>query len=412
MGVDLNWTDMPASKLDEKLDAALTFSQGVPGAEYPVDPSNLSEWTDTKESLVQAFPKGKEPEDLTILRLLFFGGIPSALNPMRAFSDVQRTVKEIAQNYVNGHEYSYGVDKNARSAIHFRVLGVYNFNGSPLIALAYDADNSRKLHKTDKFINARVKAGAREIARINCTLAEQALLKRVLHFNSKRVAKSYLPPLAPEEDRYALSIFLPLEELKQEQLGVLMANDGCHMCWGPANPGRYCKTCNAVKYCGRSCHRAHQKVHKHFDERMKGGTWTDATFNFDPALDGGRMLADSPDRVNDIGASRQPSLSPPNLHGDNATLIKIQRPPSAPINDTDSEISEDDDLRLLIHDRFRTFKGYVSKKDNLEFWEAAIKLLPEPGLKNEAGVYRFAKRTGDWRLSACLDREPLGGPMW
>ncbi|KZV68069.1 hypothetical protein PENSPDRAFT_634839 [Peniophora sp. CONT] len=409
MGVDsLGSTKIPTSVLEDKLNRALSLAERVPefsDSEHPIDPSKLPAWTNTKD-LGSLFPGGTNPGDLATVRAMFRGRIPTILSSVRAFSDVQRTVKEIAQNYVDGHEYSYIRDEHDRSAIHFRVLGIYELNETPLVSLAYETDNTRHLYKTNDFIDARVKAGARNIARITCTLEEQALLRHLLHLNSTRVAPGYQPRLERAEDRYTTSFLLPLAELSQAQIGRLSSNDGCHVCWAPASSGRYCTSCNMVKFCGRNCQRGDQKIHKDFDARMKGGTWTDATFVVNPVIDGKQMFTATINHSS--GQLSEPSKSldaPENVHGDNATLVKIQRPLAKPeTND------ENDAACMLVYDRYRTFTGHIFKKDNPELWGKAMKLMPYGS--ESVRVYRFAKRTGDWTLSVCLDREPFGKPVW
>ena len=136
---------------------------------------------------------------------------------------------------------------------------------------------------------------------------------------------------------------------------------------------------------------------------MKGGTWTEATFIVNPVINGKQLLTATFNHSS--GEIFEPNRSPDppvNLHGDNATLIKIQRPLVSPEND--------DDACMLVYDQFRTFSGHVFKKDNPKFWEEAMRVMAEDS--ENAKVYRFAKRTGDWKLSVCLDRTPFGNPVW
>lgn len=145
-------------------------------------------------------------------------------------------------------------------------------------------------------------------------------------------------------------------------------------------------------------------MHKEFDARMRGGKWLDATFVVNPVLNGQQTFTATIDNSSGEVSAPGTSLGTPiNVHADNATLIKIQRPLNTPEAD-------DDEACMLVYDRYRTFTGHIFAKDNPIFWEEALRLIPFDS--DEVRVYRFAKRAGDWTLSVCLDREPFGNPIW
>lgn len=104
-------------------------------------------------------------------------------------------------------------------------------------------------------------------------------------------------------------------------------------------------------------------------------------------------------------ANRLNSLQPPpDVHGDRAFLLKIQyvRP------STDKGAL--DLAQYVVCDRQRTFEGYL-RSNGSPSWSTVVKQIP-PLAMNEK-LYRWAKRSGDWELSICLDREPGGGtPSW
>ena len=87
-----------------------------------------------------------------------------------------------------------------------------------------------------------------------------------------------------------------------------------------------------------------------------------------------------------------------NIHGDRPFLVKLQRPASL----ADAEQGR---LGLMVYDRGRSVKGYIMMKGNEEFWNQAVAQMPYGSVI--AKVYRWAQRTGDWKLSVCVDREPL-----
>ena len=69
---------------------------------------------------------------------------------------------------------------------------------------------------------------------------------------------------------------------------------------------------------------------------------------------------------------------------------------------------------MLIYDRQRSFKeAYFVLADDPPTHSAVLAEIRGPrggydGLK----MYRWAKRTGDYQLSVCLDREPAAPILW
>ena len=100
----------------------------------------------------------------------------------------------------------------------------------------------------------------------------------------------------------------------------------------------------------------------------------------------------------------QPSDSeaPPNDHGDNLFLIKMQvglgaAPPQ----------------HMMLYDRKRSFQlWWFRAQDPATFDEFYAEMDGPRGGYGGLKMYRWAKRTGDWELSICLDREPLTDTKW
>lgn len=97
---------------------------------------------------------------------------------------------------------------------------------------------------------------------------------------------------------------------------------------------------------------------------------------------------------------------PPNVHTDKIFLVKMQP----------SLVPKSASLRphMLIYDRQKSFQMYATKNDeNSEVYKRFEEEVTGPrggyrGLK----MYRWAKRTGEWELSVCLDKEPQEAIQW
>ena len=99
-----------------------------------------------------------------------------------------------------------------------------------------------------------------------------------------------------------------------------------------------------------------------------------------------------------------PDTSKPSLNvwGNKLFLVKIQigldvMPPS----------------NMLLYDRKRSFKVFMVPQDDTARFSAFFLEMTGPrggheGLK----MYRWARRTGDWEFSICLDRAPSADTKW
>lgn len=98
---------------------------------------------------------------------------------------------------------------------------------------------------------------------------------------------------------------------------------------------------------------------------------------------------------NDINPD--PERKPRNAHGNKLFLIKLQLAPD----------------NMLIYDRQRTFQVYFLKDKNPVIFRKFQREMEGPrGGYYGRKMYRWAKRTGDWELSVCLDKEPQEEIKW
>ena len=100
----------------------------------------------------------------------------------------------------------------------------------------------------------------------------------------------------------------------------------------------------------------------------------------------------------------QPSDSeaPPNDHGDNLFLVKMQ-----------VGVGAASPQHMMLYDRKRSFQLFFHRTGDPALFEDFHGEMCGPrgghgGLK----MYRYAKRTGDWELSVCLDRAPTADVKW
>lgn len=102
---------------------------------------------------------------------------------------------------------------------------------------------------------------------------------------------------------------------------------------------------------------------------------------------------------------RRPSKAtdpPPNVHGDKAFIVKLQRPLVHP--------RDEGQMTMLVYDQDRTLQGHITATDNPQVWREALQLMPFGSSISK--VYCWAKRCADWQLSLCLDREVGTAPHW
>ena len=96
------------------------------------------------------------------------------------------------------------------------------------------------------------------------------------------------------------------------------------------------------------------------------------------------------------------SQAPPNDHGDNLFLIKMQvglgaAPPQ----------------HMMLYDRKRSFQLFFHRAgDPALFEDFHGEMCGQRGGHGGLKMYRYAKRTGDWELSVCLDRAPTADVKW
>ena len=94
-------------------------------------------------------------------------------------------------------------------------------------------------------------------------------------------------------------------------------------------------------------------------------------------------------------------VPPVNIWGNKLFLVKIQPTMSG------------SPTHMMLYDRKRSFQVFFVREDDTVNFAAFLEEVRGPraemkGLK----MYRWARRTGDWEFSVCLDRAPAVDTKW
>ena len=89
--------------------------------------------------------------------------------------------------------------------------------------------------------------GLSSLRDINATLSEQKLLLKLFKMNAALVPQGFKVDRTPTEDRYELSVLLPLGPLEFDAVARLTSNFGCAVCGKKASSR--CSQCQSVSYC-------------------------------------------------------------------------------------------------------------------------------------------------------------------
>ncbi|KAF9004444.1 hypothetical protein BDZ89DRAFT_1080551, partial [Hymenopellis radicata] len=254
------------------------------------------------------------------------------------------------------------------------------------------------------------------VSRINATVEEQALFRKLLAENARRVSVSFNPKKESYEKTFRPSFVVPIGPINQIDIGRLTYNTGCEIC-GNKTTSR-CSQCQSASYCGPVCQKAHWPEHRAMCKSLKGGTWQTIKFHTNIRVDG-QLLTCA--HINHHGpvdytieAKSDEIEVPVNVHGDQAFLIKLQRRLSEqemtlPFVSPESR-KADGYQSILVYDRQRSFRAHVWDFTNEGVYEKVLgHIWAEESQKK---MYRWAKRVGDHELSVCLDRSPVPVPTW
>lgn len=263
------------------------------------------------------------------------------------------------------------------------------------------------------------------LVNIKATPLEQKLLLRLLAINGKLLSQTYKPKKESTEQSFKASFLLPLGPLSYDDISKLNSDPGCVLC-GKKTTSR-CSQCQSVAYCGSGarlpclyctmfwhsprlfadCQKADWPHHKPVCRSLNGGTWRTTRFvTVVPGTEGlytarWNKFSTPADLVANATQEADPSAVPPNPHGGRLFLVKLQAPLTG-LFDT-----------IMVYDRQRSIQGYFMLDDNAEVYPEMISEMQGPrGGHGGVKMYRWAKRSSDWELSICMDREPLTDIKW
>lgn len=140
---------------------------------------------------------------------------------------------------------------------------------------------------------------------------------------------------------------------------------------------------------------------------LNGGTWRTARFvTVVPGTEGLYTAKwnkfNSPADVMATAAQEvDPSAVPPNPHGNRLFLVKLQAPLTGLF------------ASIMVYDRQRSIQGYFMLDDNPQVYPEMLREMRGPrGGHGGVKMYRWAKRSSDWELSICMDKEPQADIKW
>ncbi|KZV68070.1 hypothetical protein PENSPDRAFT_687544 [Peniophora sp. CONT] len=390
--------EMPIETLKKKLSTALTLCQALSDSDLDwFDFGMLRAWKG-KTLLTDAFTpranaakgnakrgsRGKSSNQVTS---------PAAEDTSDGLKQI---IMHVARGYDEGHRRCV-MQATGQKKICLRILDVHKYKDIPIVTLIYTDDEDYTAARTANSTNAPFDTDADDAYKIECAIEGQTLFHRLLELNSKRLPDELKTKLKYDEEGCNASFLVPVTSLKLDQITKLATTPRCELC------GRLCSLCQTVSYCDQDAQRLHWQEHSSSCKGVQGGSWIDATFTENPIIDGEQKYTAIINHRSNKASRANGSLAPPsNVHGDKTFIVKIQRPLIM--------TGADDFLSMLVYDRNRTFTGHISSKENPGFWTAALEQMRAGSQKVK--IYRNAKRSGDWTLSICLDREPAEVPKW
>ncbi|KAJ3542898.1 hypothetical protein NM688_g5924 [Phlebia brevispora] len=388
--------------LRQRLKQALNGSQDAANTIHKpdLDISKLPAWP-SGCSVYEATIRGDLNEALKIASARSRGGndpFPLYDNP---FMDLRQTVMSVAKNWDGGLKSNVVQDQShQKCAINLRVVSVYKLDDkTPILLVLYMITTAEDPWPGVRWVQEQQRRDG-FIPNISATEIELKMLAHLLSMNEKVLPAAVKLKKLPAEKGFKASFLLPLGPLSFEDVGKLNLDVlGCPVCGSKAS--KRCAKCQMVMYC--KCQRADWPEHKKSCLSFKGGTWVTIPFTTkNPYGDFGYTA-----NVNRFNTSRRDETSrladgpPDNIHENNPFLIKLQ---IGGIKDIGN---------FLIYDRQRSFQVNFIQTANREVFQKLKDEAEGPrggplGLK----MYRWAKRTGDFELSVCLDRAPQEEIKW
>ncbi|KAI0752537.1 hypothetical protein C8Q80DRAFT_1267075 [Daedaleopsis nitida] len=328
------------------------------------------------------------------------------------FMDLRQTVMGIGNFLDNGAKWCYLEDKDEQCALNIRMVSVHEINAeTPAIVVMYRAyGRSTALQGVDWLFDQADRNPAQlgdTLLKVHATPLEQKLLLRVLKQNAGLIPPDVRVHKQPGEREFDVSVLLPVGPLEFDALSKLNSKTCCAVCGRPAE--HRCSQCQSVSYCRPKCQKTDWPEHKAFCRSLQGGRWVTLRTRSGPEGMEDMYIALLNHRSStsrsllDMAPTKiDPSAPPPDIWGTRLFLVKIQ------VALTTVRRSE-----FLLYDRKRSFKVFAYQADQRgAFGELDEEMVGPRGGYGGAKMYRWAKRTGDWEFSICVDREPQTDMRW
>ncbi|KAH9925047.1 uncharacterized protein BXZ73DRAFT_91190 [Epithele typhae] len=329
------------------------------------------------------------------------------------FADLRQTTMALA-NIIDAGRSTAHVGSSAEDCgVNVRIVSVVEVNEhTPAIVVLYRDFTIATAAEGLAWVQEHFR-GPAPLTKVHATPLEIKLFLKLLDTNAALLPEGHdvAKLRGPHEDAYRLSVVLPVAPLDFTAVAKLNYNPGCHVCG--KRDSKYCP-CRCLRYCGRECQTADRAAHKQTCKSLDKGVWKAVKVRacppgnehmrafalnrydrLDPAAQR-RILAEV-----ESGPRAGDAPPPPSLYGDAGFIAKLQ----VALGPAPTEI--------MVYDKRRSMQVYVVAEDDAELFGLLVDEMKKPG-SGYGGVkmYRWARRTGDWELEICIDRQPIGQVMW
>ncbi|KAI0704229.1 hypothetical protein C8T65DRAFT_611445 [Cerioporus squamosus] len=415
MGLELPAdTKLSDENLEKRLRDALNAAQQKDRLPASLDLKSLSSWPTSKtepsaskrKPLLDAVQRGNLGE--AAHNYVRKSRVPELY--VDPFMDLRQTIMGLAHFIDQGVTRCVIQDQEKENyAINVRVISVLEADEkTPAIVVLYRAFDKSTAMEGAAWLclqsepdSSPVPSGS--IVNITATPLEQKLLLKLLKLNQHFVPSGFDVKRHETEHGFRFSVLFPIGPLDFAARTRLSHNMGCGVCGRRATSR--CAQCQFVSYCSAECQRADWSKHKTACRQLKGGSW--CPIRIRPGLPGmenahlmllnryTRDAADVAERAHKVDANDPP----PNVWGERAFIIKLQL----------NLVSDrpDEPPNMMIYDRKRSFQVFLLCEDDPDAFFAVLQEMAAPrGGYRGMKMYRWARRTGEWALSVCLDRVP------
>ncbi|KAI0658124.1 hypothetical protein C8Q70DRAFT_1045837 [Cubamyces menziesii] len=425
MGIELPpHTRIPDEDLEKRLRLALDAAQEKNRFSDALKTLDLPQWPLIKADkiqsnsrpLLEAVRRGNWQEARQNQAAMALGASGAPAIFVDPFMDMRQTLMSLANALDNGFMWCLIQDPDLDvHAINIRFLRIYELDEkTPAMVLLYRPFNRSNAIEGARWAQRQAANNPQNVGgigvNIKATLLEQKLLLKLLKMNAKLLPSDFTVERQPDEERFKVSVLLPLGPLGPEAIGKLNNNTGCIVCGKRA--GMRCGQCQSASYCSAECQHADWQSHKQTCRSLKGGRWIPVPFRTaPPGMEGAYIttinrytsITRTSDLMNSI-TQTDSTVAPLNIHGERPFLVKIQL----------TQTGYGRVRTMTVYDRQRSFGNvYIAQCDDPGSFDKLLSELTGPrGGFGGVKMYRWARRVGDWEFSVCLDRPPEADIKW